>query len=70
MGAPSVEEAEPALGVAERDEELAEEFDPYGRRVRLREFGREEKGGPEAAEEFAHRGFRPHSRQQFVVFFR
>ena len=66
--AAGVQQAESALGVAEGDEELSEELDPYGRRVRLREFVREEHGRPEAAEEFAHGSLRPHVRQQFVVF--
>ncbi len=63
-----VEDADPALGVAECHHILAEQTKADRVAIRSRQFLGDEGGHPEAPEQFAHRRARAYPAQQFVLF--
>src|SRR5438105_7216559 len=63
-----VDESQPVLRVAERDQALAEDLHPHRRAVGLRQLFGEERRQPVAAEKLAHRRVWTGSAQQFVLF--
>ena len=67
MRAAGIEQSEPALGVAEGDEELTERLDAQRLRVGLLDLVAEQDGEPEATDERAHGCLGPHAGQQIVV---
>jgi hypothetical protein len=61
-----VEEADPAVAVAECDEILAKKLDPHRRAIGLGDLVRQARRGSVAPQRLAHRGTRPDAGQQFV----
>jgi hypothetical protein len=68
MGAELVDEANLALGVAERDQALAEQLHAHRRAIGLGQFFRDEDRDPEAAHELPHGLAGAGARHEVVVF--
>ena len=66
MRAELLDQADAALGVAERQQVLAEQADARRRAVGFGDFAREESGDPVHAHRIAHRGALPHPGDEFV----
>ena len=69
MRAELVDQAEPSLAVAERDEPLGQHLDPHRRTVVLGQLLGEQHRHPVAAEQCAHRRARPGLGDEIVLFF-
>ena len=54
MGAEFIDQAQPALAVAKRQQALAEQLDAHRRTIILRQFGCQQGGQPIGAKQFAH----------------
>ena len=67
MRAEFLDQADAALGVAERDEVLAEQADAHRRAVGLGDLARKQRGDPVAAHRVAHRRARADAGDEFVL---
>ena len=68
MRACSLQDAEPAAGVAEADDVLVQQPRARRRAVGLGQLPREEGGNPEPPEQVPHGGLLPNFRYEFVFF--
>jgi hypothetical protein len=70
MGTEFVDQADAALGIAERDQALAHQFDPHRRTVRFRDFRRQQERRPITAQQLAHQRARADTAELIVLFTR